>query len=233
MLLLPRGTKPTPRGTFILATTPGVDDNHGSKVSPIVWCSKKIARVVASTLASETYALSGALDQVSWIRLHWNWMIDPSTVWNKPSETLPQLPPAYAVVDCKSLYDLLQKTTVPQCSEYRTLLEALVIKDRLREGIIIKWVHSAAQMADSLTKEMDTSILRIGMASVSSGMWMRFSNRDRIVDCVRPGCKAPPPLQVTKRAPSVRDVISKITRQLCLQHDAKTRQPPHPCAPYA
>ena len=160
MLLLPRGTKPTPRGTFILATTPGVDDNHGSKVSPIVWCSKKIARVVASTLASETYALSGALDQVSWIRLHWNWMIDPLTVWNKPSETLPQLPPAYAVVDCKSLYDLLQKTTVPQCSEYRTLLEALVIKDRLREGIVIKWVHSAAQMADALTKEMDTSILK-------------------------------------------------------------------------
>ena len=74
-------------------------------------------------------------------------MIDPSTVWNKPTETLPQLPPAYAVVDCKSLYDLLQKTTVPQCSEYRKLLEALVIKDRLREGIITKWVQRAARMA--------------------------------------------------------------------------------------
>ena len=65
--------------------TATVDENHGSKVSP--YNSKKIARVVASTLASETYALFGALDQLSWIRLHWNWMIDPSTVWNKPSET--------------------------------------------------------------------------------------------------------------------------------------------------
>ena len=53
-----------------------------------------------------------------------------------------------------------QKTSIPQCSEYRTLLEALVIKDRLNEGVVIKWVHSAAQMADSLTKDMDTSVLR-------------------------------------------------------------------------
>ena len=35
-----------------------------------------------------------------------------------------------------------------------------MIKDRLKEGVIIKWVHSAAQMADALTKDMDTPILR-------------------------------------------------------------------------
>ena len=87
-------------------------------------------------------------------------MIDPSLKWQTPEETLTSLPKAFAVVDCKSLYDLLQKTSIPQCSEYRTLLEALVIRDRLREGIVIKWVHSAAQMADALTKDMDASILR-------------------------------------------------------------------------
>lgn len=56
----------------------------------------------------------------------------------KPTETLTKLPTAYAVMDCKSLYGLLQKTAVPSRSEYRTLLEALVIKDRLKEGIVIK-----------------------------------------------------------------------------------------------
>ena len=86
--------------------------------------------------------------------------MNPQVDWRKPAETLTKLPTAYAVVDCKSLYDLLQKTAVPSCSEYRTLLEALVIKDRLKEGVIIKWVHSAAQMADALTKDMDTPILR-------------------------------------------------------------------------
>ena len=40
------------------------------------------------------------------------------------------------------------------------MLEALVVKERLKEGVSIRWVHSAAQMADTLTKDMDTSVLR-------------------------------------------------------------------------
>ena len=36
-----------------------------------------------------------------------------------------------------------------------------MIRDRLREGVEVKWVHSAAQMADALTKEMDATTLRI------------------------------------------------------------------------
>ena len=148
------------KGCLILATTDAVDQAQSSQVSPLVWFSKKINRVVASTLASETYALSGALDMLSWIRMHWAWLLDPYIPWKDTEKTLRSLPVAYAVVDCKSLYDLLQKTSIPQCSEYRTLLEALVIKDRLSEGVLIKWVHSAAQMADSLTKDMDNSVLR-------------------------------------------------------------------------
>jgi hypothetical protein len=148
------------KGCLIMATTRQINEVQPAKVSPITWFSKKIARVVASTLASETYALSGALDLLSWIRIHWAWLNDPSLNWQNPEDTLASLPKAFAVVDCKSLYDLLQKTSVPQCSEYRTLLEALVIRDRLREGVTVKWVHSAAQMADALTKDMDGTILR-------------------------------------------------------------------------
>ena len=148
------------KGCLILATTRQINEVQPAKVSPITWFSKKIARVVASTLASETYALSGALDLLSWTRIHWAWLVDPSLNWQNPEETLASLPKAFAVVDCKSLYDLLQKTSVPQCSEYRTLLEASVIRDRLREGVTVKWVHSAAQMADALTKDMDATTLR-------------------------------------------------------------------------
>ena len=76
-------------------------------------------------------------------------MVAPTLRWQQPNQTLAELPKAYAIVDCKSLYDLLQKTSIPQCSEYRTMLEALIIKDRLTEGVIVKWVHSAAQLADA------------------------------------------------------------------------------------
>ena len=148
------------KGCLILATTEEVNQMQTAQVSPLVWFSKKINRVVSSTLASETFALSGALDVLSWIRIHWAWINDPSIRWQEPEVTLPKLPHAYAVVDCKSLFDLLGKTTIPSCAEHRTTLEALVIRERLREGVLIKWVHSAAQMADSLTKDMDTEILR-------------------------------------------------------------------------
>ena len=148
------------KGCVILATTDTIDKTQSALVSPLLWFYKKINRVVSSTLTSETFALSGALDLLSWTRVHWAWLLNPNLEWKKPEETLKKLPSAFAVVDCKSLFDLLQKTSVPQCSEYRTMLEALVVKERLKEGVIIKWVHSAAQMADSLTKDMDTTVLR-------------------------------------------------------------------------
>ena len=149
------------KGCIIFATDNTIDLDQAAPISPITWFSKKINRVVGSTLASETFALSGALDILSWIRLHWSWMVKPDTPWKDPETTLAALPKAYAIVDCKSLYDLLQKTSIPQCSEHRTMLEALIIKDRLKEGVLVKWVHSAAQAADGLTKDMDVTPLRL------------------------------------------------------------------------
>ena len=59
---LPRGKKAnSQKGCLIMATADGVDQEKSSLVSPLVWFSKKINRVVASTLASETYALSWSL----------------------------------------------------------------------------------------------------------------------------------------------------------------------------
>ena len=145
------------KGCLILATTDDIEQTRAAPVSPLVWFSN---RVVSSTLASETFALSGALDLLSWTRVHWAWLLDPAVEWKTPEITLRRLPPSFAVVDCKSLFDLLQKTSIPQCTEHRTTLEALVIKERLQEGVLVKWVHSAAQMADSLTKDMDTTVLR-------------------------------------------------------------------------
>ena len=127
------------KGCIIFATDNTIDLDQAAPISPITWFSKKINHVVGSALASETFALSGALDILSWIRLHWSWMVKPDTPWKDPETTLAALPKAYyAVVDCKSLYDLLQKTSIPQCSEHRTMLEALIIKDRLKEGVLVK-----------------------------------------------------------------------------------------------
>jgi hypothetical protein len=108
------------------------------------------------------------------LRLCWAWLLDPTTNWKQPSKTLRQLPETFstatlkaqnlpdslAATDCKSLYDLVTRTAMPSCSEFRTQLNARAIKDLLAEGVSLRWVHSGAQLADSLTKIMETSFLR-------------------------------------------------------------------------
>lgn len=155
-----RANAQSQKGCLIMAASKEIGEWQASMVSPLMWYSKKIARVVGSTLASESYALSGAIDLLGWMRLHWEWLKYPSDAWRNPNQCLSQSPEAFAIVDCKSLYDLIQKTNIPQCQEYRTTLEALIIRDRIKENVSIKWVHSAAQLADSLTKVMDCTVLR-------------------------------------------------------------------------
>ena len=148
------------KGCIVLMAHKDITHQKEALASPITWHSKKINRVVASTLTAETYALSHAVDSGEWLRLLWHWMKCPSLDWKQPEITLRDLPDSIAVVDCKSLYDVITKNTMPQCQEHRTLLEALVIKDRVRHGVKLHWVHSAAQLADPLTKVMDCQKLR-------------------------------------------------------------------------
>ncbi len=169
-----KGNPSSHTGIIIMATHRKISDNEMCLVSPLSWGCRKIQRVVTSTLAAETVSLGSTLDQLSWIRLCWAWMMDPSTQWKKPGETLKSLPESYstatyrsqnlpdsvAATDCKSLYDLVTRTAPPQCSEFRTQLAARAIKDMLAEGTELRWVHSGAQLADSLTKIMESSFLR-------------------------------------------------------------------------
>ena len=148
------------KGGLILAAHKDICSQRPAISSPIVWYSKKIDRVVASTLAAETYALSHAVDLVDWLRLSWAWLKNPKIPWKNPEKVWETENKSIAAIDCKSLYDVITKNSTPQCQEHRTLIEALVIKDHVKSGISLHWVHSAAQLADALTKAMDTYALR-------------------------------------------------------------------------
>lgn len=169
-----KGNPNSHTGTIIMSTHRDISKNISCPVSPLSWGCKKIQRVVTSTLAAETVSLSSVLDQLSWMRLCWSWLLDNRVVWQKPEDTLKTLPEAFstatvraqtlsedvAATDCKSLYDLVTRTAPPQCTEFRTQLAARAIKDHLTEGTSLRWVHSGAQLADCLTKIMETSFLR-------------------------------------------------------------------------
>ena len=155
-----RAKQQSQKGGLFLAVHEDIFHQKSAMASPLVWYSKKIERVVASTLAAETFALSSAVDLTHWLRLAWEWLRQPNIPWQTPEEVWKHAAPSIAVMDCKSLYDVITKNTTPQCQEHRTLIEALVIKDNTKHGIRPHWVHSAAQLADSLTKAMDNFRLR-------------------------------------------------------------------------
>ena len=158
-------------GSIIVGTHQDISKNFQCPISPLTWGCRKIQKVVTSTLAAETMALSSTLDQLSWLRLFWSWIHDPNTEWKNPEETLKKIHAAItiptknpdsdmAITDCKSLYDLVTKTAPPQCSEFRVQLMARAIRESLREGTHLRWVPSGAQLADALTKSMESHFLR-------------------------------------------------------------------------
>eukprot|EP00435_Cladocopium_sp_Y103_P069198 s167_g32.t2 len=157
-------------GMMIMTTHRQILDNVISPVSPISWGCKKIQKVVVSTLSAEATSLNSTLDQLSWLRLFWGWILNPKLDWKSTKQTLQKLPTTVAtatlkqddvaVTDCKSLYDLVSRTAPPNCQEFRTQILARSIKDLLAEGVRLHWVHSGAQLADALTKEMECSFLR-------------------------------------------------------------------------
>ena len=141
-------------GSIIMGTHRLISENVSCPVSPLAWGCKKIQRVVTSTLAAETVSLNSVLDHLSWMRLCWAWMLDPTVNWKQPNSTLKALPQTFATAtmqaqnlpesvaatDCKSLYDLITRTATPNCAEYRTQLNARAIKDLISEGVELRWV---------------------------------------------------------------------------------------------
>ena len=178
------------QGMMIMASHKKIAENQSCPVNPLIWHSKKIQKVVVSTLSAEAMSLAGAVDSLTWLRLYWAWLRDGNCKWQLADETLLRLPPAFAAIlptddstdsqpplqnvlsklpektqsiittDCKSLFDLISRHAPPSCGEFRTQLQAKLIKEHLRNGIQIRWVPSQAQLADALTKIMDAAVLR-------------------------------------------------------------------------
>ena len=64
------------------------------------------------------------------------------------------------ITDCKSLYDLVTKTAVPNCQEWRTTIEVMLLKEQSANHTQCRWISTAIMLADCLTKSMDSTFLR-------------------------------------------------------------------------
>ena len=116
-----------------------VVDEHG-RCCVVEWRSNKIQRVARSTLAAETYALQDGLEAV---------------ILTKTSlqEIIPGIDfPIFVKVDCKSLVEALQSTSLVEEKLLRINIAA--VKQLVSEfGITVSWVPGDLQLANGMTKK--------------------------------------------------------------------------------
>ena len=142
---------------------------QGEKVitNVLMWKSGKLQRVVNSTLAAETQSLSRGLADLLWtsvmleefqnafFKIH-EWPERLSEAKNlvlSSCRTQSFLKEALAIVDAKSLFDLLSRETLGGGQDRRTAIEIQIIREDLNsiDGHI-RWVDHMAMIADGLTK---------------------------------------------------------------------------------
>ena len=73
----------------------------------------------------------------------------------RADKVLSEMPKAYVVTDCKSLYDALERSESAGLglAEKRTAIEVTATREAMREtGNITRWVNSDRQVADVLRK---------------------------------------------------------------------------------
>ena len=118
-----------------------IENTDEEKKSPIFWQSKKINRVVDSTLAAETFALHEGAKSSIYLAT----MI---------KQLLPKITTkVVCITDNKSLVDALASTKMMKDRWLR--LNILGISNMLEKGEVdnVQWVESKNQLADALTKK--------------------------------------------------------------------------------
>jgi hypothetical protein len=107
----------------------------------LAWSSKKIKRVVRSTLAAEMLSLSEALEHTIYLRHEVMELVGKGSL------------PIIGIVDNKSVVDALYSTK--SVGDKRLRIDVGAVKEMLRDGVVDKvvWVPGSDMVADVLTKK--------------------------------------------------------------------------------
>ena len=116
---------------------------ENDRCCPLYWESKRIRRVVRSTIAAETLAATEGIDMAIYLS-----NILSQIIYNGK----PNCIPVTLYVDNKSLFENVHSTK--NVSEKRLRIDIAVMKELVDEKKLkIKWVESKNQIADVLTKK--------------------------------------------------------------------------------
>ena len=122
-------------------------DREGNSC-PIVWRSRRVRRVVKSTLAAETLSLLDAAENGMYLA------VLMKTILGNQYDI-----PMICLVDNKSLVESLKSTKLVEDRSLR--INMAVLRDMMTRGDIqnVEWVETAKQLADCLTKKGASPVL--------------------------------------------------------------------------
>ena len=140
------------QGHLILAVHASIT-NCRVLVSMLSWKSKKIKRVVRSSLAAETCSMSTCQEHLDWMCTMWEQMTRGEFVLENYEQFLTARP-SILVTDCKSLYDAIHKEGAgPASTDKRLAIELAIVKAKAVSGETdLRWIDARYQIADCLTK---------------------------------------------------------------------------------
>eukprot|EP00435_Cladocopium_sp_Y103_P052568 s378_g16.t1 len=142
-------------GIVIAAAPPGLKKGDLVPVSLLSWRSYKIDRSSRSPACAETHAVVDGEDELFHVRYLWSEMhMAPSVLASMNADQVVRQSPGILVTDSRNFYDKLSKDTpIIKGAERRADIEALTVKESMTStGLMLRWVHSDAQLANSNTK---------------------------------------------------------------------------------
>ena len=142
------------QGIFIGMAPLGMLQGELSGVTPVAWHSHKIDRACRSPGAAETQAAVNGEDNVYYVRYQWSEMLFGFESTKKPDSTVSKVT-GCVISDSRNVYDKLQSEVLTiKGAEKKANIELLSLKEaQKRTGVVIRWVHSEAQLGNSLTKK--------------------------------------------------------------------------------
>ncbi|CAE7205304.1 RE1 [Symbiodinium sp. CCMP2592] len=141
------------QGVFIGIAPVALLKGEVCPITPISWHSHKIDRVCRSPGAAETQAAVNGEDQLVYARYQWSEILY-GNVDTKDPDTTVRRTTGCVISDSRNVYDKLQTEVLSiKGAEKRANLELLALKEaQSRTNVHIRWVHSEAQLANTLTK---------------------------------------------------------------------------------
>ncbi|CAE7627786.1 unnamed protein product [Symbiodinium sp. CCMP2456] len=141
------------QGIFIGLGPASMLSGELGRVTPISWHSNRIDRACRSPGAAEAQAAVNGEDALYFARFQWSELVYGDVNVRRPNEVVTKVT-GCLVTDSRNVYDkLITEVLVIKGKEKKTNIELLSLKEAQRNhGVIVRWVHSEAQLANALTK---------------------------------------------------------------------------------